>query len=136
MKCLYVCICILSVATIPYISQGQADSVHRHKNAPGTAPLIKKYKAYLGKPVYTFLLDDSIRHYVRFHIVTEPPGVLGWGEISYSSGNEIRIFCQHLHYLSRYNDHLDWSDSLFYKETISELFFLKNNGESYYFGVY
>jgi hypothetical protein len=131
---------LFGILYIPFIiltslsARCQDDLFFKHKNAPGTDSLVKKFRTFLGKEVYNFLLDDSIRNYRRFYLVMEPPGALHCGSIIYKNGDEICVYADKLKYLNRYSDS-GWDKALFYRETITSIVYLKN-GTTFYFGVY
>lgn len=85
------------------------------------------YQAFIGLPVYEFLLDDSIRHYTKFRFTMEPPGVLSAVRLSLDSVNTIEIYTCDLRYQNREKVDANWDKNLYYKETICSLTFFRND---------
>jgi hypothetical protein len=89
--------------------------------------LNEKYRKYIGKEVYNFLLDDNIRIYKLLYFSTEPPGVLSHVTLRLVDSLYVRIYINDLKYQKRYNEQLNWNEKLIHKEKISRIVFTVHN---------
>ncbi|MBL7712362.1 MAG: hypothetical protein JNL13_07865 [Chitinophagaceae bacterium] len=85
------------------------------------------YSKFMGRPVYEFLLDDSIRGYEKMRFNDEPPGRLYSVRIRQNKQEAVEIIICKYAYLKKENFDLDWDKNLFYKEEICRLLFYKND---------
>jgi hypothetical protein len=82
-----------------------------------------KFEKYIGKEVFSFLLDDSIRKFSYISFSSEPPGVLRGIGVSLEDGTEVLVFVRKVKYQKTFSGNFKWDINLFYKETIYGLEF-------------
>lgn len=125
MNNLFLRISILIVSFIGLISGAfgqnrlsESDSLLKWKNY---------YSRYIDKPVYEFLLDDSIRNYKHISLSAEPPGMLNSAGITKNKKEYIQIFVCKYEYLTEFNELQKWDLNLYYKEKICRILFYKDD---------
>ncbi len=68
-----------------------------------TTLLKKRYKQYIHKEVFNFLLDDSIRNYKNLWMGQEPPGVLCCLDVKLNDSVRISLHFHELKYQQMQN---------------------------------
>jgi hypothetical protein len=82
-----------------------------------------KYKQYLHREVYNFLLHDDIRRYKEVIMGDEPPGVLSYLFIVVNDSVNVALYFKHLEFQEQQNFQRDWDLKLLYKEKIWRIVF-------------
>ena len=85
------------------------------------------YSNFIGKEVYTFLLSDSIRHYSRYALFDQRPGLLSGLSLGYDKNITIEVYVSKFTYIERFNMDRDWDINQFYREKISRLKVIEND---------
>jgi hypothetical protein len=98
-------------------------SVFAQSRSPIRTQLVEQYKKYIGKEVYNFLLDDSIRKYESIAFASEPTGIFSYASICLRDSISIHVYVSDMTYKERYDTNMSWRPELIFRKKVSRIVF-------------
>jgi hypothetical protein len=79
------------------------------------------YQNYIGKEVFIFLLNDTIRSYSDLVLFDSQPGILRGALITFNKTTYIEITMDSFKHVKLFDPYRKWNKNLFYKEEIGQI---------------